>query len=219
MWKYTNTKTNTQIHNYTRQSVPASLGRSFYILGQEYLYLISYFPKVLSAKEWDHFLLDCSGEESSTKTFSCSAALLTAEANTLKMAGKQGPSLRASSRTSSSTKHYIGTPQSHFPPGKLPSLQDVLKVQAFLRQQPGCHNRSIDKLCCPTMSYNSRESNCDKEGGCVSRGKPCLLSTTKLPYLQAGIAIISDWSWVQKLKGANSEYQKMLKIFGRLLPR
>ena len=65
------------------------------------------------------------------------------------------------------------------------------------------------------MSYNSRESNCDKEGGCVSQGKPCLLSTTKLPYLQAGIAIISDWSIVQKLKGANSEYQKMLKIFGR----
>ena len=41
------------------------------------------------------------------------------------------------------------------------------------------------------------------------------MSTTKLPYLQAGIAIISDWSIVQKLKGANSEYQKMLKIFGR----
>ena len=93
------------------------------------------------------------------------------------MAGLQGSStssraLRSTTRANNSSqpgKAYIGLPQPNLPEGKLPSLRDILKVQAWLRQQPGCSKKAIPSFCCNVTA--TRESICDKEGGCVSLGK------------------------------------------------
>ena len=116
-------------------------------------------------------------------------------------------------KTSVTTKPYIGSPQSDVPPGKLPALEDVLRVFAFLREQPAAAKKPIDRFCCHIT--RTKESQCNTEEGCVASGKPCLLYLIKLPFIEAGIVTISDYSIMEKLKSVSGDYSLLLKIVNR----
>ena len=130
------------------------------------------------------------------------------------MAASTSRVLRSDLHTSVSVKTYIGCTKPDVPAGKLASVQDVLQVQAWHREQAGCSRKAISHFCC-NVNTSTREGNCVKEAGCVSLNVPCLLRKIKLPFLQAGIITISDWYILQNLKAANTDYQTMLKIKDR----
>ena len=121
---------------------------------------------------------------------------------------------------SSSVKHYIGCPRSDLPAGKLPSIQDVLRVQAWCREQPKCSNQRVVNMCC-SINTSTRESDCFKEGGCRSEsggeggGEACLTFKVKTPYLKAGIVTVTDRTIVDHLVKTNDEYTNMKKYIGR----
>ena len=101
---------------------------------------------------------------------------------------------------SSSVKHYIGCPRSDLPAGKLPSIQDVLRMQAWCREKPQRSNQRVVDMCC-AINTSTRESDCLKEGGCRSEGgvDDCLTFKVKTPYLQAGIETVTDRTIVDHL--------------------
>ena len=63
--------------------------------------------------------------------------------------------------------------------------------------------QAVERLCYTTEAAGSRKSLCHKEGGCVSDGNQCLLYMVKIPYMEAGIVIMTDFSIVEKQKSAN----------------
>ena len=63
--------------------------------------------------------------------------------------------------------------------------------------------QAIERFCYTTEAAGSRKSLYHNEGGCVSDGKQCLLYMVKIPYMEAGIVIMTDFSIVEKQKSAN----------------
>ena len=117
--------------------------------------------------------------------------------------------LRSKLKTSVSTLHYIGSPRSDLPPGKLPSLQDVLRVCAFRKEQPAAAKKSLESFCCHIQG--TKESQCNTDVGCKTSGEPCLLYLTKLPFIEAGIVTISDYSILEKLKSSHADYKLLCR--------
>ena len=87
---------------------------------------------------------------------------------------------RALRSTSSSSLDIGSSPQ--LPPGKLPSVKDVLKLICYHIEQPKAAKKGISDFCC-TSSTVSKEAECLQEGGCIESGKPCLAFKVKKPYL------------------------------------
>ena len=106
---------------------------------------------------------------------------------------------------------------SRLPPGKLPSVKDVLQLISYYREQPKAAFKGISDFCCSSNNA-SKEANCLKEGGCCESGKPCLAFQVKKPYLMAGFVTVSDQAILRNLKNVNDEQKAVAKLKGKSTP-
>ena len=79
------------------------------------------------------------------------------------------------SPTTPANQSYIGCSSPQLPPGKLPSVRDVLRLIMSCREQPKAPRKGISESCFSSKA-KSKEAECLRDGGCVDIGKslPCL---------------------------------------------
>ena len=120
-----------------------------------------------------------------------------------RMASIHGFSTRAAS-----IKPLIGYSRPDVPPRRLPKAEDVLRVLAHAREQPGCQKKGPQDFSCPINK--EFVSQCLLPGGCGERQTTCLLLRIVLtPYRKAGIITISDRAIQQRITGLGKHYQKI----------
>ena len=106
---------------------------------------------------------------------------------------------------------------SQLPPGKLPSVKNVLQLICSHREQPKGYNKRISDLYCSSNTA-SKQARCFQEGGCIESGKPCLLFQVKKPFLMAGFLPLSDQTIERHLKNVNDEHKAVVKLKGKSTP-
>ena len=115
-----------------------------------------------------------------------------------------------------SNRAFIGHSCQDLPSDGLASVVDVLRVIAFLREDPKNKNKSVSSLCCPCNK--EKTMLCQLEGGCLGKGEPCLAFKVKLKWLQAGILTVSDVRIKERLTEEQDEYNKMYRHRNRMTP-
>jgi hypothetical protein len=111
-----------------------------------------------------------------------------------------------SSRASSS-RLFIGHSQPHVLTGGLASVEDVLRVIAWHREQPKSQKKSVESFCCP--GNREKVAKCLLEGGCHENEDPCLAFKIKRGWMEAGIITVSDY-WIKEwLEEIQEKYNKM----------
>ena len=113
---------------------------------------------------------------------------------------------------SATTRPLIGPSQEDVPPAKLPSVEQVLQLISWYRQQPASRNKPVSSFCCDTN--RNKTAVCLDEGGCVSRGVPCLLHKVKKWWIKAGFDTVTDFRIREKLKEAQDAYNIIFRHRG-----
>ena len=123
-----------------------------------------------------------------------------------------GSSTTVTSRVSPSThstrsttnRDLIGQSRPDIPPRRLPTVECVLRVLAYRRQQPKCQSKGPLAFCCPLNKEH--QAQCLLPGGCGEREEPCVQLRATLPYRQAGILTISDYHIQKKIAALSEEF-------------
>ena len=105
---------------------------------------------------------------------------------------------------SATTRPLIGPSQEDVPPAKLPSVEQVLQLISWNRQQPASKNKPVYSFCCDMN--RDKTAVCLNDGGCVARGVPCLLYKVKRWWIKAGFDTVTDFRIREKLKEAQDAY-------------
>ena len=127
---------------------------------------------------------------------------------------KASRALRSATSLPPNAEDFIGSSISELPPGKLPSVKDVLQLICHYREQPKASRKGVSDFCCSSQTA-SKEAGCLKVGGCVEEGAPCLAFKVKRPYLQAGFVTLSDQAIERHLKKISEELVAVKKLKAR----
>ena len=127
-----------------------------------------------------------------------------------------GPSPELMKTRALSSRPFIAHSRPDVPQQRLASVQDMLNIISWNREQPKCQKKPVKQMCCSVNK--EREARCLLPGGCLEKSEPCLLLKVKRKYLQAGIVTVSDRRIVERLEAEQEKYQGIFRHRDRKNP-